>query len=302
MQSAVESNALIKSEIKVERPSRRYIFIPDSNGILSKLIIVADVLDPEKFYSEIRHIPGKPTQMIIGKDDVLFDNLVREFQEIESLMSPLLGMRKVHWECAEYKVVPETEIEKDNVKIIGWNLTDGEPIKEIIPTSKTALESVINSMTTAQKLILPLSFYREGTNEFDSKRYINAFYNFYFVIEGLYGNRKTLDRQIRHELKKSPALRQVIEIVITDAEMLEKDDRKAISELLASRNKRFDVDGVIDLLVSTRGDLHHFTNNPNKLQGTPFTQRQFRPIAFLSMATCLLTLVSFFQLDGNNRV
>lgn len=301
IQCDVEADTFLEETITIERPDRTFSFHPDKSGILSKIAITADVPDPEKFYSEIRHIPGKPTQIIRSRDEDLYESVIRDFQEIESLMTPILQMRKVHWENNSYQLIIESEDERARVGLSGWTLTPGEPIRELFPASKSAFEAIISSKSTAQILIVPMAFYREGCLDFESKRYINAFFNFYFVLEGLYGKGKTADHQIRDEFLKTPALKQVVGCIINDAEMFEPKDKEGILAMLNRRTFNYDFAGIVGLIVKTRGDLHHFTNNPNRIQGSPFTQANFRPVAILIRTICFLTIAGYFTLDGNQR-
>ena len=53
-----------------------------------------------------------------------------------------------------------------------------------------------------------MSFWREGSNDFEEGHFINAFYNFYFVLEGMYADGKFKTDPVVAEFKKSAELRQ----------------------------------------------------------------------------------------------
>jgi hypothetical protein len=55
---------------------------------------------------------------------------------------------------------------------------------------------------------------------------------------------------------------------------------RELERFVAPRAAR-DIDGLIALLVYTRGDLHHFADNPNRVQPSLFAQNQFEGISSL---------------------
>ena len=65
-----------------------------------------------------------------------------------------------------------------------------------------------------------------------------------------------------------------------------------LTKMLKQRNMSLGVDAILELIVKTRGDLHHFTGNPNKpVQGTPFNHREFRTISFIVMGLALHSIL-----------
>lgn len=289
----VDSESFIGQETQIDRPDRTYIFHSNEKGLLNKITIIGDVPRPEEFYSEIRG-----HTFIIGKDDEFYNSLIREFQGIESLMSPLFGMRKVYWENAEYSVIPETEEEELKTKIIGWN-TKRKNEPDIVHVSESQLGVILDDRVKCEKLIDPLSFYREGKLDLESRRYINAYYNFYFVLEGLYGNQKTKNKDIAQEFKNSKGLTKAVDIAVN--KILDAKLKQSISDLVTQKKRQFDVEGIIDLLVLTRGELHHFTNNPKRLQATPFNHEKFQDITHFIMVIAFLVSVSYFALERDDN-
>ena len=109
--------------------------------------------------------------------------------------------------------------------------------------------------------------------------YIIAFFNYYFVLEGLYGNGKSKNNQIEREFLTSTALKAFIEEYMhsPNTERLIKQ----IFDLLPSQKTHAIPDDttLIQLLVSIRGRVHHFSNNPNRPHGSPLNQHEYEGIA-----------------------
>ena len=142
----------------------------------------------------------------------------------------------------------------------------------------------------AQTLTVIESFWREGQNDWLAGKFINGFFNFYFVLEGLYGNRNTQTRLVQKAFKISPEL-----IANIDAFLAEDHPDEALTQLI----KMFEVgnrlptpEEVIDMLVSTRGKLHHFQNNPNRPQGSPLTHDDYHGICYLALCLAHKALLS----------
>lgn len=101
-------------------------------------------------------------------------------------------------------------------------------------------------------LINPLAFFREGVNDFKTFRYINSFFNFYFVLEGLYGNGKTKNKDVAREFADSIEFNNII---ISEIERLKQEPEHwtKLNEMCRVRSKKINAKGIIHLLVLTRG-------------------------------------------------
>ncbi len=116
--------------------------------------------------------------------------------------------------------------------------------------------------------------------EFNSFRYINAFYNFYFVIEDLYGKGKTKNFGIEKEFKKNKTFRDLVEWMINNDKISGRHKRN-IKSFLLEEHKSYNVDGIIELIIKVRGNLHHFSSKSSKHTGTPLNNKDFESMAFL---------------------
>lgn len=279
----VESKIELPSKITVKNDDKEYTFVPNEKNLLSSIKIVATVKNPEKFYSIIEHTPDEKVKhnMIVNRDIDLFNSLIKEFQELESILAFNGNLKKIYWNEPKDDLICDTEEERQKVQIFGTHFTKEypDPIKVI---DEATLNDIIKTKDKYTSLTIPKAFWREGNNDFKAFRYINSFFNFYFVLEGLYGNGKTKNSAVEKEFLNSEEFCDFINWII---ENIKKEPRhlNKIKEILKFRNKKLDVEGLIHLLVSTRGDLHHFTDNPNKKQGTPFDHAEFETIAWVSL-------------------
>jgi hypothetical protein len=54
-----------------------------------------------------------------------------------------------------------------------------------------SLSELIDVKDRYSSMIVLIAFFREGKNDYIEQKFINAFFNFYFVLEGMFGNGKT---------------------------------------------------------------------------------------------------------------
>jgi len=126
-------------------------------------------------------------------------------------------------------------------------------------------------------------FERDGMNEFHSLRYIQAYYNFYFVLEDLYGEGKTQNKDVEQKFKSNQVLRSIIQDVLDNVIKRNVNHLQNIQNFLREENKSFDIDGIIELIVRVRGNLHHYSGKSTKRKGTPLNQGDFESMAYLLM-------------------
>jgi len=283
LECQLESKIQLPKEIEIKHKDRTYIFYPNENNLLNKIKIISAVKNPEKFYSEIKFMPEKKVKhhMTINRDKELFDSIINDFKELESILAFSGNLKRIMWDNPKDALICETEEERQKVKILGTKFRKEYP-NLIKFMDEDTLKEIIFTKAKYSSLTIPKAFWREGKNDFKSFRYINAFFNFYFIIEGLYGNGKTRNYAIEEEFKKSKDFRNFVKWIIDRIEKETKHFNK-INEMLKYRNKNLDIDGLIHLLVATRGALHHFADNPHKTQGTPFDHKEFETIAWISL-------------------
>ncbi len=295
----VKSKTEIGKKLNYKEGKFEYSFIPNDKGILEKINITVKVDNPEKFKSEIKPSQENGVSHIfnVGGDKELFDLIIDQFQTLESAYAVQFGVKKIYWESTQNSVIPETEEEKLLVQISSTTFEEKYP-DPIVQVKPQLLFDVIQSLDDYKELKILLGFYREGKLEYSSLRYINSFYNFYFVLEGLYGNGKTQNNDVQKEFMKSKEFDNVISLML-DSFNTHLDKKQEIETKLKEHSKKLDKDGLIHLLLGTRGDLHHF--NPKRIKGTPFNHKDFHLMSWVSMGLSLHSLLRKIVIINRKR-
>jgi len=137
---------------------------------------------------------------------------------------------------------------------------------------------------------VPLAFYREGKNEFRRFRYVQAFVNSYFMIEGLFGGGRP-DYRVRELFGAAPTL---VNAAGEAADYLRGQPKhwEGVRLALPSAEYPLDANGVLDLLVDCRGVLHYLSPRDSRPKAHPHNQKTFESVAFIAMSVCVKLMPS----------
>lgn len=287
----VDSKIRISNILNVVEKTKEYIFAPNEDGFLASIRIITDVANPEKFYSEIEKGHEKTDWKItIKSDENIVNDLRSDFQYLESTLAFIGNLKRVYWEDATQEWIPETEQEKSKLKMFAAQF---RRIPSDRPTmlTKELFGQIVRDKTKYDCLTTLKSFYREGKNLYDQFQYVNAFSNFYFIIEDLYGEGKTKNKQIEESYRSSEELKKTIEWWMNNHIKTSEKHSKDISQFLRELNLQNNTEDIIRLLIRLRGRVHHYTSKSSLRQATPLTQRGFESVAFLTMGIAMSSIL-----------
>jgi hypothetical protein len=271
----------VGSGLTAMRGDQEYSLVGDSDGKLAAVRIVAQIPQDEACGLDIK--PGS------GDVKVVFrltypptrERILSAMQAVEGLLSFYCSgqLSRIRWDQPKVEFIPEDEAEK---ALAGSFHPSYEYRDERIGISREAWNGVVEAAQRLGHLIIPLSFYREASNEFRQGRYAGAFCNFYLVLEDLYGAGKTRNKDIEWQFKNCPEMRESV-LWTMDNYLTKRDHAANVRRLCSEEHRQYTVDGLIELLVRVRGNLHHFSAKSSKRHGTPLNQEDFESIAFFAM-------------------
>lgn len=148
-----------------------------------------------------------------------------------------------------------------------------------------------------------LAFWREGKVALDSYRNIQAFFNFYFVLEGLYGGGQYRRDKILPKFLASPRLIEGVKATIGRGfDKPFRGDHASVESVLKAHNRTVCPRDLLDLLVIYRGRLHHWLK-ADSVAGTPLTENEYEAIARLAfrISSDALTLELNTRIAENER-
>lgn len=278
IEADVEGETAIQQTTSLKYGKREYIFHRNDKGFLVKITIITPAPDPSRFYTELQI--GENPGITLGTDQELHKQLLSELQQMEGLLAFHFRVSRIRWDTARSESVAETDEER-GLGAYRIQTTRFIPEWRAGELKPEALCDLMDQLIEYQNLVVPLSFWRNGNTDLRSFRFINAFFNFYFVLEGWYANGKTQKDQVRKQFTRSGQLKQIIGQILPE----HLDSGRSPSQLLQALERRklnSDVNGIIDLLIDTRGEVHHFSERSTRLQGTPLNHDDYEEVAFLA--------------------
>lgn len=205
-------------------------------------------------------------------------------RQIEGMWS-IWGLESIDISSNTIKWIPESEEEKEQIKIYKFQM---DKIKfkpeDIEPVGFNLLARPIISAVRDKNHDVVLSFFRRGSNAIKKAEYIEAFYDFYFMIESHYGNGKTRNSAIEKELISSKYLEGYINKLLKN--------NKYIYSLPTELREKFKIEysltsqEFIKKIVKLRGFLHHHNTKRNN-GWDPDKQTTYKLEAFLLQDICL---------------
>ncbi len=289
----VDATIHIGEEIRLVYQNKEYVFLSDTKGNLKAIRIISSVDNPKRFATKFES-SGKESgaDFTINMGNNPPSELIAEFQELESVLSFETegALRRVIWNKPIQEFIPESDSDKTFIAVHSLQLEKSWP-RTRAKLSKSTLSEIINTKDKYHSLVIPKSFYREGIIEYEEFRYINAFRNFYYILEDLYGGGKTKNKDIINEMGSSPELRKTMEWALKNV----KEDAKhysALKKLADSEKITLDVDCFIGLLVRIRGRTHHFTSRGGKRYPTVFDHEKYRSIAWITLGIAAHVILS----------
>lgn len=289
---------LLKPEVVVLQPGdttfdHTSLIPPEPQRLVAALNISKKVEGYRDFLPEFSAATdGRPLQISL-RDTLLLSELTALAQHLEAIGSFWLGIKKVYWEQPRRSWVPETPEEEEDLKSLPNHFqTKTDENKGYVVMNPDMLKSIIAERSLHRDLVLPMSFFREGCNDFAEGRYTPAFLSFYFYLDDLYGQGKTKNQAVKAKLKSSQQVRLALEQSIQDFnEEVSAPNLLELRKFLVQEGKEYTVDGLIDLVVQVRGNLAHFSQKSSKKKGHPLNQRDFRVMAYLMKSICTYTFI-----------
>jgi hypothetical protein len=286
VECSVRSNTILGKDAEIAYGEREVRLFVDTSGVWNKVQVVQRVPDPTKVQWGMEPVvttaPNQSPWMVHANvDSDLYRDIIADIQCLESALALSFPVENIGWGATTMNIIHE---EGDPPLPEGWepisNIRVSRPEPEPKQVDRQFFLAIALLSPQYRPIVVPLSFWREGQNEMNEHKFINAFYNFYFVIEGLYGKGKTKNYQTLEEFKKSKELREYLDEFLKMKHPIQYFEQ--IRTILAEMKKKPDAEGLIHALVKIRGELHHFTNRQSKNAGSPLTHDNYEAVADLA--------------------
>lgn len=298
----VDGNLLLDQPYLLKRDDLEFEFLIDKERRLSEIAVSKDILQKDiyRYKSTISKADGV-VHLSVGGDPFVKGQIMTSLRFLESNLSFASGgaLRKIHWESGKEEFIPENEEEKGIIAVSSLRTTKEYKERRTRLSTAVLAHYAVDGERYAE-LVIPKAFWREGLTNFSNFQYIQAFYNYYFVIEGLYANGKTGEKEVLKEFAKSKEFADISEKTLKTFFNVRRHWRRLL-QMLKEEDYAVNKEGLQKLLFKVRGNVHHYSNRSKKTTATPFNQDGFETIALICGHIACMA-IGYREVKINNKM
>ena len=290
--ATVDSDAIAENDFTVEFDKYRVGVTLNTDRSL-KEIYIETAVDKDEKLPAIEPGTGLAKFNFVYSRPKCADDLIERLIYLESVGAFWWHIKSLNTHQVSEQWIPENEKEKKKLSLIGFSTTQSYK-RHLIPIHDHQIKDLLDMEKYEKAMVIPMAFYREGTINFHSLKYINAFQNYFLMIEGLHGGGRSGSSALIKALVSSPELIKAATTMLGKVAEDPKDQHyKVLAIEIHDLGFDFDPIGLIKWLVRTRGQLSHFSLKSSKKQGHPLVQSDYRTHAYIAQGVCLFLYTNF---------
>jgi hypothetical protein len=238
-----------------------YNFVCDENGIIRRLDVIVEVPDKQEWPTMTLN-PEVGIAAHLEIKNPSFVILKKQVRAIEGLLS-IYGLEAIDIEHFKQVWLPDNELEKTALGVYSFERNRHvAPAHELIPMPFDIVARLVLSAPRSRNIEIALGFHRKGRQDIREERFIEAFYDFYFMIESLFGEGKFKNSAVVGAFSNNSALTSQIEKAKQEPIFLGALSREPLQirrahEKYLSRTP----DQILAHIVELRGYLHHHSSS-----------------------------------------
>ncbi len=280
---SVEGDLRFQSDLAFEYKKRGYEFEIDEQGFLTG-IYVSVRTEADKYAPQITTLTNDVAKYHIHiKDEPTAIFIKEEIRNLEGILS-LFGMNEIDLTYPEISWIPENAEEKEKIHMPKYKagISKEKPISEPLPPDLMARAIMIAFDSFDWQI--PFTFYRKAMVDYKNGWFLEACYDYYFLLEYLFSDGKFKTNEVKKNFIASPELQGAIKKVL--------DDKSTIKYLQTVSQKKYDkilngksAEEISDFFVDLRGKIHHQSKKYKK-GWHPANQQDFKFEAELFTNVC----------------
>jgi hypothetical protein len=275
--------------IHFTKGKRQYEFKVKDGFVTHICVVVLDY--PRHSLPKVEKLnEGKVKASISIPHDPYWEGIVSDIRAIEGSLC-FFGVREIDINNSSTEWLPESEKEKKELHLYSFSHSKSNEPPENMPDAPVDL--FVRSILAVEDIKdseAPLNFYRRGILDIAEERFIEAIYDFYFVLETLYGNGKFKKSQVLSEFIASTELMGAVDKIEEEiSPMLKTDPEKFL--LLKEKYLKNTKEKILENIIEIRGFLHHHTS---KMDGIwhPANQKEYEVDAEVLLTICHCVLLT----------
>jgi len=277
----VVGSLVFREDLIFESKGRQYEFGTEDDYLKKICVTVRE--DAETHGPKWGPTPNQPNVSEIKLNTLNLPFIQIELLNLEGLLSPF-GIEEIDIKFLEIFWTAETEEEKKYIQIPQWKyyINKDKPKSPQFP--KDLMARAILSAYDAEKWQIPLAFYRKGLTDYKHGRFLEACFDYYFMIETLFADGKFKNKDVKANFKKTKELHDAIHQVY--------DDHKFMNYLQGISPSKFmnivqnkPAGDILGFFVDFRGLIHHHSGKDKK-RWHPANNQEFKFEAELFANVC----------------
>jgi hypothetical protein len=283
LKTKVEGDLVPTGNVATEHDGISYELATDREGRATEVVVSVQV-SAEEFATYCGPGEGGTARTIrISGDPAVHKRLIAALQALESHLgfSCNGNLQRIRWDVVTIERVAENADEQALAAVQSYARERAYPRGSVRLKPET-FRAIVAKSATYQELVLPKAFWLEGMNEFKQLRYIQAFYNFFFVLEDFYAEGKSAMSAVLKAFAGSTEFCHVVDWSLQRV-FGYSEHRANLERFFAEERCQRDTQGAQRLLLKVRGNLHHYSSRGARRRGTPRNQDDFQSIALLTM-------------------
>jgi len=247
----------IRPSVNVPIPARGWLFeFVSEKGFVTHIDVTVP-LPNEDDWPSIQESPEEGIKFQINPRMPHLPWVQRELRSLQGLLG-IFGLRSIHLDNPDTQWIPESEDERRKLALHSFSSkSEHLPDNQIPPLSFDLMARAVLASDAASEIEVALNFFRRGMLDIYSHSYIEAIYDFYFVLESEFGDGKFKKAAILNSFMESLELRSYVQRAIVDSSLMLQG--KSIWEQFAKTYAKMTVEEALGRIIELRGYLHHHT-------------------------------------------
>jgi hypothetical protein len=252
----VDGTLTLAENFPIETKFYRYEFIREQN-LVTHLAVSLPVPNKSDWPEVVPNpAPGVKLELRVNTPHLPFVQL--ELRTLQGALAPY-GVRAIDIEEPLVEWLPENEEERLQIGFNNYSRRSTRPDPNRFMS--VPFDLIARAVIATDKLMefeTPLNFFRRGCRDIEDRQYVDAIYDFYFVLETLFSNGKFKTSAVVEEFLGSRELCAAVDLLLTDPGPIFTMNKTILAEF-ARTYRPLGREKLIEKLVELRGFLHHHT-------------------------------------------
>ena len=261
----------MRPSVNLPVPCRGWTFEFETSGPFVSHLTVEVPLTSRDEWPKVHRNPTPGVKAHIETREPHYKAIRSQLRTLQGLLG-LFGLQSIDLDTPEVEWIPDSDEERESLPLFSFQSEPGSlPDDAIGPVSFDLLARSIIAAESAAEIEVPLNFFRRGIRDMQARDYIEAIYDFYFVLETVFAGGKFRSNAVLQEFQKSATIRRCVDGALKSPDTFPGQSFQPCRSEYANLS----VDQALDRLVKLRGRLHHHTSK-RRDSWHPDEQRTFK--------------------------